>query len=134
MVDLNKYKNSFFPGVIESTEVVTLKDYLGDNLELFKEGAKKFPDRIKTREQRMKFMDERVEQPVLVVKFSSTIEGKKTTNTDFLNLPSVTGFGKSKLSAFRDNNNLDWDTEKWKEAPIKLFIVNGFLKLFPESK
>lgn len=49
MVDLNKYKNSFFPGVIESTEVVTLKDYLGDNLELFKEGAKKFPDRIKTR-------------------------------------------------------------------------------------
>ncbi len=133
MVNLEKYKNSFFPGVIENTRMQVLKDYLGDNLDAFMDGAKQFPDNVKTKDEKRKYMEKRVEATVLVVEYSAEIEGKKTTNQDFLNIPQVTGFGKSKLSAFREKNDLPWDTEQWKGKPIKTYPVNGFLKLFPET-
>lgn len=135
MPNLEAFKSDRFEGIILKTEDMVLKDYLGtpEKIEAFKKGITQYPSNLETEKQKADYRDARLEGEVTVVTYSIESQGKKMENSEFFNIPKITGWGRSKLKSVRDMNNLPYDTTQWKGMKVFVYInKDGYLRLLPE--
>lgn len=140
MVNLEGLKTGEFKGIMTKSVDMPLKDHLKkpEIIKKFLEGMKKenLPKRLTGNDVPQKDIDdykkERMSQTVCVVYYTVDVNGEKRDMDEWFNIPS-TGYGRSKIKAFRDINSLPFDTALWKDLPVKVFSnKDGYLKLIPE--
>lgn len=138
MVNLEGFKSEKFVGIIEKTEEMPLKKYLEteDKVNAFKDGMTLFPRNIKTTREKEDYKDARMDSNVLVITYAVTLNDIKKTNSEFFNIPTITGWGRSKLKSLRELNNLPYsnDTKDWIGKEVTISInKDGYLRLLPDK-
>ena len=136
MVNLEGFKADRYKGVIEEVTEMPLKEFLEteEKIEKFKEGMTLFPSHLKTKEQKQTYKDARMDATVLVINYSITVEDKKKGNSEFFNIPTITGWGRSKLRTLQTLNNLPNKTDEWIGKDAWIYInKEGYLRLLPDE-
>lgn len=132
MVNLEAYKAESWKGQITSVEQQKLRDFLEtpEKIQAFKDGMTRYPKSVKTEKQREEYRETRIDTTVLVIGYHVVLNDKEYNNKEFFNIPTITGWGRSKLKAFREKNDLSFNTEEWKGKPITVSInKDGYLRL-----
>lgn len=133
MVNLEQYKQDKFVGTIDNVETMTLRKYLEDKerIESFKRGMTRFPKNLKTNKEIEDYKEARLDSDVLVLSYSVVVNDKVISNREFFGIPTITGWGRSKLKVVKEkNDNLPSKTEDWKNQQVKVIInKDGFLRL-----
>lgn len=136
MVNLEGFKADRYEGVIETVEEMPLKDYLetDEKIEAFKKGMTLFPSHLKTRDEKETYKEARLDSNVLVVGYSITVQDVKKENKEFFNIPTITGWGRSKLKDLQTMNQLPNDTKDWVQKKVYIYInKEGYLRLLPDK-
>jgi len=133
MVNLEEYKQDKFIGNIDTIEEMTLREYLSDDdrIKSFKKGMTRFPKNLKTNAEIEDYKEARLDSNVLVIGYSVTVSDKTISNREFFGIPTITGWGRSKLKVLKEkNDNLTYNTADWINEPVKVLInKDGFLRL-----
>jgi len=136
MVNLEKYKQTEkMEGVIKALSEMTLRAFLEteEKIKAFCKGMTKFPKNVTTEAEKEQYRQDRLDGNVLVVSYAVTMDDKVYTNSEFLNLPTPIGWGRSKLKAFKEKNDLPSDTNKWLHEKIRVTInKDGYLRLMED--
>jgi hypothetical protein len=138
MVNLEGFKAESFKGVIDNIEEMLLKDYLetDDKIQAFKDGMTLFPKDLKTARQKEDYKDARMNSTILAITYSVTLNDVKKSNSEFFNIPQITGWGRSKLRDLREKNDLPYsqDTKEWIGKTVTVLInKEGYLRLLPDK-
>lgn len=143
MPNYEGFKVQKFKGVITEIQDMTLRNYLAtpEKIEAFKKGMTQFPSHIDTERKKETFKEARLDSTVTSVKYSVeytdnlTGEIKKVDTSEFFNIPTILGWGRSKVGKVREINNLDYDTSRWLNASVDVFInKQGYLRLLPNDE
>jgi hypothetical protein len=144
MPNLEGFKADRYVGVVTKTEDKLLRDYLEtkEKIDAFKKGITKFPAHLNTEERKETYREARIDSTVTVITYKLldanrkpmvNTEGKEIANSEFFNIPTITGWGRSKLKDVRDLNNLSWNTVEWVGKDVWVYInKEGYLRLLPE--
>ncbi len=111
-----------FDTVPESGKITAIKEqilekYLGANIQGWRDSVTKFPKNVKTRDEKEKYLDERLKEKVLVVEFSV---GEAIYNT-FYTIPKTQGgYQQSNLRKVRMANDLPAEVKLWVGKDVKI--------------
>ena len=101
-----------------------------EKIKAFKKGMNRFPKNVNTQEEIEQYKETRLDSDVLVLAYSVTVNEKEMSNSEFFNIPTITGWGRSKLKVLREKNDLPFKTDEWKNKPVKVHInKDGYLRL-----
>ena len=134
MVNLEGFKAEKWEGKITKVEKMTLRNYLEtpDKIKAFKNGMTKLPrslDNASAKEIN-EHKETRMDSDVLVLTYAIEANDKTYTNREFFGIPSITGWGRSKLKALREKNDLNYDTDTWEGESVMVVInKDGYLRL-----
>ena len=134
MVNLEGYKAEKWDGVITKVETMLLRHYLEtpEKIKAFKKGMSKLPKSLDgaTKEAIEEYKDIRMDSDVLVLSYEINTGEKAYTNREFFGLPTIVGWGRSKLKQLREKNDLTYNTDDWLGKTVKVVInKEGYLRL-----
>ena len=134
MVNLEGYKAEKWDGVITKVETMLLKHYLEtpEKIKAFKKGMTKLPKSLDnaTPEEIEEYKDIRMDNDVLVLTYEIDTGEKQYSNREFFGIPTITGWGRSKLKVLREKNDLTFNTDDWLGKTVKVIInKDGYLRL-----
>lgn len=130
MVNLEGYKETDFIGKITGVAEQPLRDFLGDRVTAFKKGMTRFPTNVVTEQQREEYRQERLDRDVLVITYEIEANGETISNSEFFTIPSIKGWGRSKLKALKEKNSFNADTDTWLNQNVKVSMnKDGYLRL-----
>ena len=93
---------------------MTLRNYLEtpEKIKAFKKGMSKLPKNLDGATQKAieEYKDARLDNDVLVISYEINTGERTYTNREFFGLPTIVGWGRSKLKVLREKNDLTYDT------------------------